>query len=338
MNIIVQKYGGTSVENKEKLEKICENIITYKSNNYKLVVVVSAQGKTTDELIKKANEYVTFPNKRDLDLLLSTGELQTASLLSMMLNEKGYSSISLTGEQAGILSDSTYGNATIRTIYKNNILQHLNEDKIVVVAGFQAVDKLGNITTLGRGGSDLSAVAIACALKAKKCEIYSDIDGIYSADPRIITKAKLLKNISYNEMLEAATAGAKVLHNRSVNVGKKNKIPIVVKNAQKDTQGSVVDDIYLDKIIDINNENNDFEDYSVKFITKKDDISKICIVGDMVMSNKDAIIKIFNTASKENITIYMISFSEMAINIIVDKDKAVSFMKNLHKELIENDK
>ena len=335
MNIIVQKYGGTSVESKEKMEKICENIISYKLKNSKLVVVVSAQGKTTDELLKKAGDYTTIQSKRELDLLLSTGEIQSASLLSMMLNEKGFESVALTGQQAGILSDSTYRSANIKDIYKENIMKYLNNDVIVVVAGFQASDKLGNITTLGRGGSDLSAVAIACALKAKKCEIYSDIDGIYSADPRIITKAKLLKNISYDEMLEAATAGAKVLHNRSVNIGKKNNVPITVKNSQKDTEGSTVKEMLKDDILVQSNKPNDFEDFSVKFITKKDDISKICIVGDMVMSNKEVVIKIFNVASKENTQIYMISFSEMAINIIVDKDKSISFMKALHKELIE---
>ena len=335
MNIIVQKYGGTSVESKEKMEKICENIISYKLKNSKLVVVVSAQGKTTDELLKKAGDYTTIQSKRELDLLLSTGEIQSASLLSMMLNEKGFESVALTGQQAGILSDSTYGSANIKDIYKENIMKYLNNDVIVVVAGFQASDKLGNITTLGRGGSDLSAVAIACALKAKKCEIYSDIDGIYSADPRIITKAKLLKNISYDEMLEAATAGAKVLHNRSVNIGKKNNVPITVKNSQKDTEGSTVKEMLKDDILVQSNKPNDFEDFSVKFITKKDDISKICIVGDMVMSNKEVVIKIFNVASRENTQIYMISFSEMAINIIVDKNKSISFMKALHKELIE---
>lgn len=333
MNIVVQKYGGTSVENKEKLEKICDNIITYKKSKMKLVVVVSAQGKTTDSLVAKANEYANFPNKRDLDLLLTTGELQTVALLSMMLNEKGYDTIGLTGQQAGILSDSAYGNATIKSIYTENLLRYLNDDKIVIVAGFQAVDKLGNITTLGRGGSDLSAVAIACALKAKKCEIYSDIDGIYSADPRIIPKAKLLKNISYNEMLEAATAGAKVLHNRSVNVGKKNKMPIVVKNSQRKTSGSLVEEL-LEKNVLKEMSTDAFEDYSIKFITKKDNISKICIIGDMVMSNREAISQIFNLANEENVTIYMISFSELAINIVVDSDKSTYFMQKLHSLLI----
>ena len=327
MNIVVQKYGGTSVENKEKLERICEYIISYIDKGKNIVVVVSAQGKTTDNLIKKASEYVNVPNKRDLDFLLATGEMQTVALLSMMLNEKGYNAVGLTGGQAGILSDNIHGSASIKSIYSENILKYLRDGKIVIVAGFQAIDKLGNITTLGRGGSDLSAVAIACSLKADKCEIYSDIDGIFSADPRIISKAKLLKNISYNEMLEAATAGAKVLHNRSVNVGKKNNMPIIVKNAQKKTRGSVVQETC---------DEDEIEKYSVKFITKKDDISKICIIGDMVMSNKEAIVAIYNVADKENVTIYMISFSELAINIIVDKDKALSFMEKLHEALIEN--
>ncbi|MEG2348358.1 MAG: aspartate kinase [Clostridia bacterium] len=335
MGIVVQKYGGTSVENKEKLEKICDRIISYANKKDKVVVVVSAQGKTTDMLIQKANEYVSHPNKRELDLLLTTGEIQTVALLSMMLNEKKYEAIGLTGEQAGLISDSTYGNATIKTIYTSNILNYLNEGKIVIVAGFQAVDRFGNITTLGRGGSDLSAVAIASALKASKCEIYSDIDGIFSADPRIITKAKLLKKISYDEMLEAATAGAKVLHNRSVNIGKKNNIPIIVKNSFKKSKGSVVKKILKDNIIDPNN-TDDFESYKVKFLSKKDNISKIAIIGDMITSNKEAIIKLYNLAYKEQVTIYMISFSELSINIIIDSDKSQDFMTKLHKELIED--
>lgn len=326
MDIIVQKYGGTSVEDKEKLEKVCENIISYKKRGDSLVVVVSAQGDTTDRLIDKVNLYVDNPNKRDLDMFMCTGEMQTASLLSMMLNEKGYDTISLTGSQAGIISDGVFGNANIKTIYKENMIKYLEQDKIVVVTGFQAIDRFGNITTLGRGGSDLSAVAIACIIKAKKCEIYSDIDGIFSADPRVISNAKLLENISFNEMLEAATAGAKVLHNRSVNVAKKYNTPIIVKNSQKESRGSTVKDVSNDNI----------EEYRIKFITKKDDISKICIIGDMVMSNKEAIVKLFDIAHEENISIYMVSFSELAINIIVDKDKAHYFMEKLHKELIEN--
>lgn len=335
MNIIVQKYGGSSVENKEKLEKICERIISYKNKNLNLVIVVSAMGKTTDKLIAKAKEFSINPVKRELDLLLTTGELQTVALLSMMLNEKGVKTVGLTGEQAGIISDSTYGSASIKSIYTNNILNYLNNDYIVVVAGFQAVDRFGNITTLGRGGSDLSAVALASSLKAKCCEIYSDIDGVFSADPKIITRAKLLKKISYNEMLEAASAGAKVLHNRSVHMGKKNKMTILVKNSLNSSKGTVIKDMSPEERLLLERYDEDFENYKVKFITKKDDISKISIIGDMVMTNKDTIHKIFNLASKEHVTIYMITFSELSLNLIVDKSVAEDFMKKLHYELIE---
>ena len=335
MNIIVQKYGGSSVENKEKLEKICERIISYKNKNLNLVIVVSAMGKTTDKLIAKAKEFSINPVKRELDLLLTTGELQTVALLSMMLNEKGVKTVGLTGEQAGIISDSTYGSASIKSIYTNNILNYLNNDYIVVVAGFQAVARFGNITTLGRGGSDLSAVALVSSLKAKCCEIYSDIDGVFSADPKIITRAKLLKKISYNEMLEAASAGAKVLHNRSVHMGKKNKMTILVKNSLNSSKGTVIKDMSPEERLLLERYDEDFENYKVKFITKKDDISKISIIGDMVMTNKDTIHKIFNLASKEHVTIYMITFSELSLNLIVDKSVAVDFMKKLHYELIE---
>lgn len=337
MNIIVQKYGGSSVENKKKLETICNRIISYKKKNIKLVIVVSAMGKTTDNLIKKAKEFSHSPSKRELDLLLVTGELESVALLSMMLNEKGYKTIGLTGEQAGIISDSAYGNATIKSVYTNNILNYLNDDYIVVVAGFQAVDRLGNITTLGRGGSDLSAVAIASALNAKRCEIYSDIDGVFSADPKIITRAKLLKKISYNEMLEAASAGAKVLHNRSVHMGKKNEMPIYVKNSQNNSRGTIVKDITSQERLFME-EQEDFENYKVKFITKKDDIAKISIIGDMVMTNKDTVHKIFDLASSEHVTIYMITFSELSLNLIVDKLVAQDFMQKLHYELIEKPK
>ena len=335
MNIIVQKYGGSSVENKEKLEKICERIISYKNKNLNLVIVVSAMGKTTDKLIAKAKEFSINPVKRELDLLLTTGELQTVALLSMMLNEKGVKTVGLTGEQAGIISDSTYGSASIKSIYTNNILNYLNNDYIVVVAGFQAVARFGNITTLGRGGSDLSAVALVSSLKAKCCEIYSDIDGVFSADPKIITRAKLLKKISYNEMLEAASAGAKVLHNRSVHMGKKNKMTILVKNSLNSSKGTVIKDMSPEERLLLERYDEDFENYKVKFITKKDDISKISIIGDMVMTNKDTIHKIFNLASKEHVTIYMITFSELSLNLIVDKSVAEDFMKKLHYELIE---
>ena len=325
MNITVQKYGGSSVENKEKLELICNKIINERKNS-NVVVVVSAQGKTTNNLISKAENYTSLKSydidKRNLDFLLATGEMQSASLLALMLNAKGYKAICLTGFQAGIITSCEYGNAKIIDILTSNITKYLEDDYIVIVTGFQGVDKLGNITTLGRGGSDLSAVALSAALNAKKCEIFSDIDGIYSADPKIITNAKLLDNISFDEMLEASSAGAKVLHNRSVNLAKKYNIKICAKSTFKNSKGSKV-------------EKRIKEDLDIHFITKKDDVSKICIVGPMMLSNREAISKIFKIASEENIEIYMISFSELAINIIVDTQKSQNFMTKLHENLIE---
>lgn len=327
MSIVVQKYGGSSVENKEKLETICNRIIQEKENNNDIVVIVSAQGKTTNFLIEKAKEYTSNNSKiekKDLDFLLSTGEMQTASLLSLMLNSKGYSSVCLTGAQAGIITDSNFGNAKIIDVVSENILSHLKDNKIVIITGFQGMDRLGNITTLGRGGSDLSAVAIACALSSQKCEIFSDIDGIFSADPKVISNSKLLDEISYDEMLEASSAGAKVLHNRSVNLAKEYDLQINSKCTFTDSNGSKV-------------QKRVKEDFDIHFITKKDDISKICIVGPMMLSNREAISKIFKIASEENIEIYMISFSELAINIVVDTSKSKYFMQKLHKTLIEKE-
>lgn len=176
MNIIVQKYGGTSVANKEKLELVINKIASALEEENKVVVVVSAQGKTTDSLINKANEYCEKTYSKEMDLLLSTGEIQTVALLTMMLKNKGYDAIGLTGSQAGIITDSNFSNAKIKMIMGENISKHLESGKIVIVAGFQGVDKFGNITTLGRGGSDLSAVAIAASLKAERCEIYTDVE------------------------------------------------------------------------------------------------------------------------------------------------------------------
>ncbi len=328
MNVVVQKYGGTSVENKEKLEKICNRIISYINRKQKLVIVVSAQGKTTDNLISKALEYSENPNKRDLDMLLSTGEMQTVSYLSMMLNDKGYKSIGLTGEQAGIISSPVYGSARIDTIYIDNILNYLKQDLIVIVAGFQAVDRLGNITTLGRGGSDLSAVALASVLKAKRCEIYTDVDGIYSSDPKVITKAKLLKKVSYDEMIEAATAGSKVLHNRSISVAKKYDLKIIVKNSGNNKYGSLVENKET-------NTNNKIETSNIQFISKTDNMTKISIIGEMIIQNKELLSIVFSKAKELDINIYMISFSELSLNILVDTNNSVKLIEALNEVLIK---
>ncbi|MEG1142647.1 MAG: aspartate kinase, partial [Clostridia bacterium] len=281
MNILVQKFGGTSVANKEKLEIVAEKIISNLNKN-KIIVVVSAQGKYTDFLINSAYTYSNNPDTRALDMLLCTGEMQTVSYLTMILKDKNIKTIGLTGAQAGIISTSNYTNAKIDTIYSENILNYLNTYNVVIVAGFQATDRFGNITTLGRGGSDLTAVAIASVLKANKCEIYTDVDGVYTSDPKIIKKTKLLKKISYNEMLEAASCGAKVLHNRSVKVAKKYNLNLLVKNTSNNTSGSLI------------SKSNILEDTNIKFISNIDNLSKVSIIGDMIIENKNILSELFS--------------------------------------------
>lgn len=328
MDIIVQKYGGTSVANKEKLEYVCEKIISTYNRGVGIAVVVSAQGDTTDNLVAKAKDYSENIHEREMDLLLSTGEIQTVALLAMMLKDKGYNVISLTGEQAGIITNGDYGTAKIVKVIKENIEKYIYDGNIVVIAGFQGVDKFGNINTLGRGGSDLSAVAIAVALDAKECQIYTDVDGVYSADPRIVKNAKLLKTVSYEEILEAATAGAKVLHNRSVGVGRIYDMPIIVKNTCKDLEGTRVVSIKYDDKGEV------LENYGAKIITKNDNVSKITIVGDSLITYPEHFNKIFELASENKVSIIMASFSETAINIVVKKDVAESFTNILHDNLI----
>ena len=323
MNIVVQKYGGSSVKDKECLEKVTEKIIDTVNKDNKVVVVVSAQGKTTDALISKANEYCDNTYSKEMDLLLSTGEIQTVALLTMMLKSKGYDAIGMTGGQAGIITDSNYSSAKIKMVMEENITKHLEGGNIVVVAGFQGVDKFGNITTLGRGGSDLSAVAIAASLKADVCEIYTDVDGVFSADPNIIESAKLIDKVSYDEMLEAATAGAKVLHNRAVSLSKKYKLKLKVKNTRGEKEGTRV----------INSSETVNEEYKTRILAIEKNLAKITIVGEHMYSNAEYIAKIYTAANENNIVIYMLSFSEISLNIIVKEKDANEFAKKLEEIL-----
>lgn len=325
MDIIVQKFGGSSVKDKESLLCVIEKIKVEKEKGNKVVVVVSAQGKTTDELIVKAKEYTSNTYNKEMDLLLSTGEIITVSLLTMMLKDIGYEAIGLTGSQAGIITDSNYSYAKIKMVLKENVLKHLENNDVVVVAGFQGVDKFGNITTLGRGGSDLSAVAIAGALDAKRCEIYTDVDGVYSADPNSVKNAKLLKNVSYDEMLEAASNGAKVLHNRAVSMAKKYKLKVLVKNTKNNTRGTEVIEN-----IDIN------ESKVPRILAIEKDLVKITLVGEELTSNVNIIREIYNIAEEENIFIKMISLSETKLSIIVKKDESEVILNKIHKRMLEN--
>ncbi len=237
MALIVQKFGGSSVANADRVRKVASIITdTYKAGN-EVVVVVSAQGDTTDELIDKAKEISAKPPKREMDMLLASGEQISIALVAMAIREMGYPAVSLLGWQAGVLTSSDYGSARIKSVNTTRIKAELAKGNIVIVAGFQGINKYDDVTTLGRGGSDTSAVALAAALHADKCQIFTDVDGVYTADPRKVKAAIKLDEITYDEMLELATLGAQVLNNRSVEMAKKYNVELEVLSSQ---QGSRV--------------------------------------------------------------------------------------------------
>jgi aspartate kinase len=240
MGIIVQKYGGTSVANAERLRNVARRICRTKEQGHDVVVVASAASGTTDELIAMAHEISEDPHGREFDMLVSTGEQISVALLAMTIQELGYKALSMTGYQVGILTDSTHTKARIIDIGTDKIVEKLNEGYIVVIAGFQGVDINGNITTLGRGGSDTSAVAVAAALKADLCEIYTDVDGVYTADPRIVPSARRLDSISADEMMELASLGAKVLQLRSVEFARRYNVPVAVRSSFTEAPGTLI--------------------------------------------------------------------------------------------------
>ncbi len=240
MALVVQKYGGTSVADIERIRNVAHRVIkTYDQGN-DLVVILSAMAGVTDQLIDLAHQAAETPDKREMDVLLATGEQKTSALLAMMLRQMGYEAQSMLGHQAEVVTDCDYGNARILEIGAGRLRQLVDQHKIVVVAGFQGYDIKGNITTLGRGGSDTSAVAIAAVLKADVCEIYTDVDGIYTADPNVCPKARKLKTITYDEMLNMASLGAKVLQIRSVGFAKKYNIPVHVRSSFREEEGTMV--------------------------------------------------------------------------------------------------
>ena len=233
MALIVQKYGGTSVGTTERIRKVADNIAKFTKQGHQLIVAVSAQSGTTDNLIKLAGEVNDNPSGREMDMLLSTGEQITIALLAMALDKIGVPAISLTGPQMGILTDNAHTKARILSIDHSRIKKELNAGKVIIVAGFQGISEENEITTLGRGGSDTTAVAIAASIKADLCEIYTDVDGVYTADPRIVKNPSKLNVITYDEMLEVASLGAKVLHPRSVEVAKIHNVPLAFVPALK---------------------------------------------------------------------------------------------------------
>ena len=233
MGIIVQKFGGTSVADTQKMINVAKNIIREKNNGNKIVVVVSAMGHSTDALIKLAKEISSTPSAREMDMLLSTGEQVSIALLSMAVQSLGEKAISMNASQIGIITEKIHSKARILDIKTEKLMQHLDNDEIVIVAGFQGITPDGEITTLGRGGSDTSAVAIAAALNADRCDIYTDVEGVYTTDPRVVPNAARVEKISYDEMLELARLGANVLHPRAVETAKQSNVPLRVRSTFK---------------------------------------------------------------------------------------------------------
>ena len=268
MAIIVQKFGGTSVADAERIRRAAARVIKAVKKGCKVVVVASARGKQTDELIADALELDPNPPKREMDQLLSTGEQQAVSLFAMALHAAGYDAISFTGGQIRMITDDVHTKARIKSIDADRIHKQLNKGRIVLVAGFQGIDENENITTLGRGGSDTTAVALAAALNADECEIYTDVDGIYTTDPRIFKNAVKLEQISYDEMLEMASLGAGVMHSRAVEFGKKYDVKIHVRSSLKEIEGTI-----------IMHEVPQMEGVVVSGATVQKDMAKIALVG-----------------------------------------------------------
>ena len=292
MGLIVQKFGGSSVADAAKVINVAERVTeTYKAGN-QVIVVVSAQGDTTDDLITKANEINPDASKREMDVLLSSGEQISIALLAMAIEKIGCPVVSLTGWQAGFNTNAASGNARINNIDTERMQSELDRRNIIVVAGFQGLDKYDNITTLGRGGSDTSAVAIAAAMRADKCEIYTDVDGVYTADPRICKDAKRLDEITYDEMLELASLGANVLHNRSVEMAKKYNVKLEVKSSFERVPGTLVKEVVsVEKML-------------IRGVTRDNDVARIAVVG---LENTPGIaFRVFSQLAQENINVDMI--------------------------------
>lgn len=304
--LIVQKFGGSSVASAERVFNVARRIAeTYKQGN-EVVVVLSAQGDTTDDLIAKAKEISLKPNKRELDMLLSTGEQQSVALMCMALGELGYPCVSLNAHQAGMITTSVYGNARFKKIKSDRLRRELDLKNIVIVTGFQGINRFDDITTLGRGGSDTTAVAIAAALHADRCEIYTDVDGVYTADPRVVKNARKLNEITYNEMLELASLGAKVLHNRSVEMAKKYNVELVVRSSITNAEGTVVKEACK------------MERMLVSGVAGDDEIARVSLIG--IKDTPGKAFDIFTTLAKKGINVDIILQS-----IGRDKTKDISF-------------
>jgi len=326
--IIVQKYGGSSVANIERIKKVARKIVDRAKEGHKMVVVVSAMGNTTDELIKMAQKITKSPNERELDMLISTGEQVSIALLTMAVHSLGWEAISFTGRQAGIITNPVHTKAKVTAINQNKIESALEKGKIVIVAGFQGINAKGDITTLGRGGSDTTAIALAAQLRAEVCEIYTDVDGVYTADPRIVPSACRIPVISYDEMAEMASLGAKVMHYRAIDVARNYKVKIVVKSSFTEGEGTVIKEAntMLEKVI-------------VRGVTHETNVGKIVIQG--VPDVPGIAYKLFKALAEKEIIVDMIiqSFHHNKINDIAftvalnDFNKAIRITNQIAEEI-----
>lgn len=323
--LIVKKFGGTSVANKERIFNVAKRCIAdYKKGN-NIVVVLSAMGKYTDELVAKAKDINPNPPKREMDMLYTIGEQMSVALMAMAMDELGVRAISLNAFQVAMHTTSVHGNARLKKIDTERIRRELDDRKIVLVTGFQGINKYDDFTTLGRGGSDTTAVALAAALHADACEIYTDVDGVYTADPRLVPTARKLKAITYNEMLDLATLGAGVLHNRSVEMAKKYGVQIVVRSSLNESEGTVVKEVV-----------KKMERMLISGVALDKDADRISVIG--IRDVPGSAFKLFNTLAKHNINVDIIIQS-----VGREGTKDISFTvssENLHDaiELLEERK
>ncbi|WP_249669628.1 aspartate kinase [Bacillus altitudinis] len=301
MGLMVQKFGGTSVGSTEKIRNAAERVIAEREAGNDVVVVVSAMGKSTDVLVDLAKELTDDPSKREMDMLLTTGEQVTISLLAMALQAKGYDAISFTGWQAGMKTEKVHGNARIVDIDEARIKEELSAGKVVVVAGFQGIADDLHITTLGRGGSDTTAVALAAALKADKCDIYTDVPGVFTTDPRYVPSARKLAGISYDEMLELANLGAGVLHPRAVEFAKNYQIPLEVRSSIENESGTLIEE-----------ESSMEQNLVVRGIAFEDQMTRVTVCG--LSSGLTTLSTIFTTLAKQNINVDIIIQSVTSTN------------------------
>lgn len=320
MNINVLKFGGSSVANNTNLNIVAKKIISFKNKNKDVVVIVSAQGDTTDNLIKEANELSALPNERELDALINVGEQITAAKLAILLNRLGHKAISLNGWQAGIRTNNNYQKAKIVNIDTSKIISELQFGKIVIITGFQGVDENNNITTLGRGGSDTSAVAMASVLNAENCFIFSDVDGIYTSDPNIVNNAEKLDRITFKEMQLASNEGAKVLHDRCVELAEKYNTKIVAASTFNDKKGTLID-----------NEQKEIEHNKIKSLVKNDDI----LLVDVLLNDSIDAYQFLKSINNAKIKIGFYKINGNIVNLsILNKDR-FSLLKLVDKKDIE---